>query len=96
MYASRSSVSAGARQQAALAQRGEGGQRPACAQRRLAPAAHELQRLHDEFDFANAARTELDVVGMVAYPALLANLPMHVAQPVVGVEIEVLAVDEGR
>ena len=39
---------------------------------------------------------ELDVRQVVAALALLADLAMDVAQPVVGVVVEVLAVDERR
>ena len=71
-------------------------QRAAHAQRRLAAAAHQLQRLHDELDLADAAGAELDVGRIVAALALLADLAMDVAQAVVGVEVEVLAKYEGR
>ena len=64
------------------------------AQHRLATAAHELQRLHGEFDLANAAAAELDVVTVTRAPRLLADLAMHVAQAVVGVEVEILAIHE--
>ena len=49
------------RQELALAERRERGQRAAHAQVGLAAAAHDLQRLHDELDLANAAVAELDV-----------------------------------
>ena len=62
----------------------------------LAPAAHDLQRLHDELDLANAAVAELDVGRAVAARALFADLAVHVAQSLVGVVVEVLAEDEGR
>ena len=84
------------RKKAALGERREGRQRAAGAQVGLAPAAHELQRLHDELDLANAARAELDVVRVIVALALLGDLPMDVAQPVVGVVVEVLAKDERR
>ena len=57
--AARATAPAGRRPRAAIAV--ERGQRAARAQRGLAPAAHDLQRLHDELDFANAAGPELDV-----------------------------------
>ncbi len=69
---------------------------PADPQRRLAAAADDLQRLHDELDLADAAGAELDVRPVVAPLALLADLAMHVAQPVVRVEVEVLAEHERR
>src|SRR4029079_9995652 len=42
----------------------------------------------------NAARTELDVSLIVAPLALLANLAMSVAQPLVGVQVQVIAGNE--
>ena len=75
---------------------GEGRQGPARPQSRLAAAANELQRLDDELDFANAAWPELDVLRVVVAPALLADLAVNVAQTVVSIEVEVLAVDERR
>src|SRR6185503_19813557 len=41
------------------------------AQRRVAAAADELERLHDELDLADPARAELDVLGELA-PLLVA------------------------
>ena len=83
-------------QQAAGAERGERRERAALAQVRLAPAADELQGLHRELDLADAARPQLDVRLVVAALALLADLPMDVAQAFVGIEVEVLAIDERR
>ena len=62
----------------------------------LAPAADDLQRLHDELDFPDAAGAELHVGGEVAAPDLLADLAMDVAQAFVHVEIKILAEDERR
>ena len=87
---------AGVRQQPALGDRRQRRQRPAGAQVRLAPAAHELHRLDDELDFANAARSELDVRRVVVALALLADLAMDVAQTLVRIEVQVLAKDERR
>ena len=86
----------GAREEPAHSQRGERRQRTAQPQARLPAAAHELQRLRDEFDLADAARTKLDVAGVILAPALLADLPVHVAQTSIGVVIEILAKHERR
>ena len=53
-------------QKTARGDRIEGRLRAARAKRRLAAAANELQRLHDEFDFADAAGAELDVERVIA------------------------------
>ncbi|SAI57526.1 Uncharacterised protein [Bordetella ansorpii] len=71
------------------------------AQRRHAAAAHQLEQLDDEFDLADAAVAQLDVVGAVdaaarqgaALPVLADALAQH-AQRGQRVEIEVLAVHE--
>ena len=83
-------------QDAAGAERGEGRLRSAQSQRRLAPPAHELQRLRDELDLADPAGAELDVGRVIAPLALRPDLPVHVAQSLIRVEIEVLAIDERR
>ena len=102
-YCSRCSSGAGTRTPADSSLTAARGSRPprraprarasrcALTQRRLASAAHELQRLRDELDFADAAGPELDVALIALAASLLADLPMHVAQAVVGVVIEVLA-----
>ena len=77
-------------------QRRQRRQGAAQAQRGLAAAAHELQCLHDELDFADAAGAELDVALVAFAPALLSNLAMHVAQAGIGVEVEIFSVDEWR
>ena len=64
-------------------------------QRRVAAAADQLEDLGDELDLADAAGTELDVVGHVLARHLAADLRMQVAHRVDGAEIEVLAEDEG-
>ena len=89
-------ATADARQQSPRRDRVERGQRAADAKRRLASAAHDLQRLHDELDLADAAFAELDVARVVAARALLADLAMHVAQARVRVVVEILAVHERR
>src|SRR6185437_8844336 len=78
---------------AALGECRERRQRAAQAQRRLPAAANDLQRLYDELDLANAAAAELDVVVLARF--LVADLPMHAAQSLVRVVVEVLAVDKG-
>ena len=82
-------------QKSARVERSERRQRAAQAQAGLLAAAHELQRLDDEFDFADTARPELDIARVVPAPALLADLVVHVAQPGVRVVIEILAKYEG-
>ena len=63
---------------------------------RILPAPDEAQRLHDEFDFADAAAAEFDVaaeqpVGLVAR----IDLALHVMDVADGREIQVFAPDEG-
>jgi hypothetical protein len=50
------------RQQVQLLNGAQRRQQRAGLQRRLAPAANQLEDLNDKFDFTNAARAELDVV----------------------------------
>src|SRR3970040_278140 len=45
----------------------------------IAPAAHQLQRLRDELDLANAARPELDVAGALAARHVAAYLGVQSA-----------------
>ena len=59
-------------------------------QRGVAAATDQLEDLGDELDLADAARTELDVVGHVLARHLSADLRMQVAHRVDGAEIEVL------
>ena len=96
-YASRSAAiaAAGSRPRSAIAPRAQASV-PRAAQAGLAPAAHELQRLHDELDLANAAGPELDVLRVVVALALLGDLAMDVAQSVISVVVQVLAKDERR
>ena len=77
-------------------QAGKSGQGTAHAQRRLAATPHELQRLNDKLDFANATRPQLDIARIVLAATLLPNLAVHVAQTRVGVIVEILAEDERR
>ena len=64
-------------------------------QRRLAAAAHQLHQLHDELDLADAAGTELDVVGQLAPRDLGIDQALHLAQAVEGRVVEVAAEHEG-
>ena len=63
-------------------------------QRGLAAAADQLERLHDELDLADAARTELDVVLQLAPLDLARDQLLHVAQRLEHAEVEVAAEDE--
>ncbi len=67
-------------QQVARRQRGQHVQRRPLAQFGIAPAADELEQLHDEFDFADAAGSELDVVPHVAALDLAPDLVVQLAQ----------------
>ena len=53
------------RQLAIAGEQRQDGQQRARAQLRPAAAAHELERLHDELDLADAAGAELDVLGQI-------------------------------
>ncbi len=76
------------------------GQGGAFANLRHAPTAHHLQQLHGEFDFANTAPAQLDIVGFVgpgggAFGGLGANLPVQRAQGFEHAEVEIAPPDEG-
>ena len=58
----------------------ERGQGRTPLQTRFAATANKLEYLHQEFDFANAPRPELDIVDAVASRHLAANLSMQLAQ----------------
>ena len=69
------------------------------AQLRLAAAGDELLGLHEEFDLADAAAADLDVVaghGDAAEAAEGVDLPLHGVDVGDGGEIEILAPDVGR
>ena len=83
------------RDQLALGEQGENRQGGADLQGRIASAADELEDLGHEFDFADAAGAELDVIGHVLARHFATDLGMQVAHGVDGAEIEVLAEDEG-
>jgi hypothetical protein len=72
----------------------------AVAQVGVAAAANELEYLGQEFDFPDAAASELDVVTAVGMPGFLprnlgADLRMHVAHRFDGAEIQIAPVNEG-
>ena len=61
----------------------------------LVPApAGELQRLHDEFDFADPARTELYVIGKFAPLHFALDESLHLPQALEHAVVEIAAVDE--
>ncbi len=69
-------------------------QQTALAQRRLPAGPDQLQRLCQELDFTDAARTELDVIGHVAPGNLGSDHRLHLAQAFECGVIEIAAVDE--
>jgi hypothetical protein len=76
-------------------------QRGARAQLGELPAAHHLQQLHGEFDLADAAARQLDIVGALRMPALrlaawLADLPVQRAQRLEHAVVQVAAEHEGQ
>jgi len=70
--------------------------RGAFAQRLVPAAANQLEHLADEFDFADAARAELDIVGHVAAGDFAADLRVQFAHRLENAVIEVFAVNKGR
>ena len=58
-------------------------------------AANQLQRLHDEFDFADTAGAELDVIDQIFSCNLLLDQLLHFAQTFEHTEIEIASIDEG-
>src|SRR4051794_28897052 len=72
-------------------------QRLTLAQLRMPPAGDELLGLYEEFDLADSAATELDVVAFdrdLVVPAIGVNLPLHRVNVGDRGEIEILAPDE--
>ena len=63
-------------------------------QRRLTPAANQLKYLHNKFDFANAARAELDVIFQPPATNFTRNHPLHIAQRLDHTEVDITAEDE--
>ncbi len=87
-------------QQALVRHRAQGGARGTFAQLRIAPATYQLKHLREEFDFADAAAAQLDVVAAVRVQPLLAvdlgaDLAVHGADGIDDAKIEVAAEDEG-
>ncbi len=69
-------------------------QQSAGAQRGIAPAADHLLQLHREFDFADAACTQFEIVGKIPARDLGIDQRLHVAQTGQRGVIEIAAVDE--
>src|SRR5205085_9802758 len=88
-------VAIAARDEAREEQPVESGKGPPHAPARVLASVQELQRLHEELDFADAARAELQV--LLAAPSRFA-LRARLERPHLldGAEIEVLAPDERR
>ena len=82
------------RQRAALGEPRERFQRRPDREHRLAPAAHQLHRLHDELDLADSARPELDVLRQLAPRHVAPHFGVQPAHRGERAEVEVLAVDE--
>ncbi len=82
------------RQQVELGDGGQGRQQGAGLQRRLAPAADQLEHLDDKLDLADATRPQLDIVFQAATPHFPGNHPFHVAQRLDDAEINVATEDE--
>jgi hypothetical protein len=73
-------------------------QRRLDAQLRIPPAGDELLRLHEEFDFADAAAPELDVVPLdrdLVVAAIGVDLTLHRVHVGNRGEVEVFPPDEG-
>ena len=66
----------------------------AFAQRRVAPAVNELERLADELDLADAAGPQLDVAPHPLAFHLLGDQGLHVAQGLEGAVIQIAPVHE--
>ena len=66
---------------------------------RMTSAGDQLLGLREEFDFADAAAPDLDIVALdrdLALPAIGLHLPLHVMHVGKGCEIQMLAPDEWR
>ncbi|HHX81659.1 MAG TPA: hypothetical protein GX696_01585, partial [Pseudomonadaceae bacterium] len=72
-----------------------GGKQGALLQMSMTSAKDQLQYLNDEFNFADTAPAQLDVVVHALAADLLFNLVLEVAQGVDGGEVDVAAVGEG-
>ncbi len=73
---------------------GQRRQQAARAQGRLAAAADQLHQLHDELDLADAARTELEMVGQILARDLGVDQRLHLAQAGEGAVVEIAAEHE--
>ena len=62
----------------------------------LAAAAHDLKSLRDELDLADAARSELDVLGELLARDLLRDQAFHLPQRVEHAVVEIAAINERR
>ena len=62
----------------------------------LIAASNQLQRLHDELDFANATRPQLDVVGKIPALYLCSDQCMHLAKRFENSVVEIATVYERR
>ena len=82
------------RQQLRLPEARQGGEERGGLQALIAAAAGELQCLHDEFDFADPARTELHVIGELAPLHLALDESLHLPQALEHAVVEIAAVDE--
>ena len=82
------------RQQLRLPEAGQRGEQRGRLQALIAAAARELQRLHDEFDFADPARTELDVIGELAPLHFALDEGLHLPQALEHAVVEIAAIDE--
>ncbi len=84
----------GLRQESFLRQQIQNQERRPRGELRIAPAAHQLQRLRDELDLTDAAGTELDVLRQLAARHVAPHFGVQPAHGVEGAIVEVLAVDE--
>ena len=66
-------------------------------QPRVASAVNQGERLHDEFEFADAAAPKLDIaLDQIRRSQFLLDLPLHRAQLPQRVEVEIAPIDEAR
>src|SRR5256885_13821504 len=82
------------RQQPRLPEARQRGEERGSPQALIAAPAGELQRLHDEFDFADPARTELYVIGELAPLHFALDESLHLPQALEHAVVEIAAVDE--
>ncbi len=77
-------------------ERGEGAERAPHLQTRVLAAVHELLRLHEELDLADAAPAELHVARRLGSAQRGVHPSLHRLQVLERPEVEVAAVDEGH